>query len=60
MKVNAGHGLNLQNLPTLLEVVPYLNEVSIGHALISEALFMGLPKTVKSFLEVMSIHEDIN
>ena len=42
------------------EVIPYLNEVSIGHALISEALFMGLPKTVKSFLEVMSIHEDIH
>ena len=60
MKVNAGHGLNLQNLPKLLEVVPYLNEVSIGHALISEALFMGLPQTVKSFLEVMSTHKDIN
>jgi pyridoxine 5-phosphate synthase len=60
MKVNAGHGLNLQNLPTLLEVVPFLNEISIGHALISEALFLGLPKTVKSFLEVMSIHEDVN
>lgn len=60
MKVNAGHGLNLQNLPTLLEVVPFLNEVSIGHALISEALFLGLSKTVRSFLEVMSIHEDVS
>jgi pyridoxine 5-phosphate synthase len=60
MKVNAGHGLNLQNLPTFLEVVPYLNEVSIGHALISDALFMGLSKSVKSYIEVMSIHEDID
>lgn len=59
MKVNAGHGLNLQNLPTLLEVVPFLNEISIGHALISQAIYWGLPKTVKAFLEVMSIHEDV-
>ena len=60
MKANAGHGLNLQNLPTLLDFIPFLNEISIGHALISEALFVGLPKIVKSFLEVMSIHEDVN
>ncbi len=59
MKVNAGHGLNLQNLPTLLEVVPFLNEISIGHALISQAVFWGLPKTIKAYLEVMSIHEDV-
>jgi pyridoxine 5-phosphate synthase len=59
MKVNAGHGLNLQNLPTLLEVVPFLNEISIGHALVSQALFWGLPKTVKSYLEIMSLHKDV-
>jgi len=59
MKVNAGHGLNLQNLPTLLEVVPFLNEISIGHALVSQAVFDGLSNTVKSFLDVMSIHEDV-
>lgn len=59
MKVNAGHGLNLLNLPTLLEVVPYLNEVSIGHALIGQAVFWGLPKTVKSYIEILSLHDDL-
>ncbi len=59
MKVNAGHGLNLENLPVFLDVVPHLNEVSIGHALISKSLFLGLPKTVKAYLEIMSIYEDV-
>lgn len=59
MKVNAGHGLNLDNLPVFLDVVPHLNEVSIGHALISKSLFWGLPKTVKAYLEIMSIYEDV-
>lgn len=59
MKVNAGHGLNLDNLPVFLDVVPHLNEVSIGHALISKSLFLGLPKTVKAYLEIMSIYEDV-
>lgn len=53
MKVNAGHGLNLDNLPDLLETVPHLNEVSIGHALISKAIYWGLEKTVKSYIEIM-------
>lgn len=53
MKVNAGHGLNLENLPDLLETVPHLNEVSIGHALISKSIFWGLEKTVKAYLEII-------
>lgn len=53
MKVNAGHGLNLNNLPLLLKEVPHLNEVSIGHALISEALFKGLEQTVKEYISLM-------
>lgn len=53
IKVNAGHGLNLDNLPLLLETVPHLNEVSIGHALISKSLFLGLEKTVKAYLEII-------
>ena len=53
MKVNAGHGLNLDNLPDLLETVPYLNDVSIGHALISKAVYWGLGKTVEAYLEIM-------
>lgn len=59
MKVNAGHGLNLENLPILLEAVPNLNDISIGHALISKAVFWGLPKTIQAYLEIMSIYEDI-
>lgn len=53
MKANAGHGLNLDNLPELLETVPNLNEVSIGHALISKSLFWGMGKTVKAYLEII-------
>lgn len=53
MKVNAGHGLNLDNLQPLVETVPYLNDISIGHALVSTSLFRGLDETVKAFLEIM-------
>jgi pyridoxine 5-phosphate synthase len=54
--VNAGHGLNRDNLPAFLDAVPHLNDVSIGHALISDALFMGLEQTVKSYLSIMTQH----
>lgn len=54
MKVNAGHGLNLDNLHPLVETVPYLNDISIGHALISSALFYGLNETVNKFLKIMN------
>lgn len=53
MKVNAGHGLNLNNLGALVETVPHLNDISIGHALISSALFDGLENTVQQFLDIM-------
>lgn len=56
MKVNAGHGLNLDNLEDLVSTVPYLNDLSIGHALISTSLFQGLHKTVETFLEIMDRH----
>ncbi|MBI1914211.1 MAG: pyridoxine 5'-phosphate synthase [Planctomycetes bacterium] len=48
--VNAGHDLNLDNLPTLLAAIPFLDEVSIGHALIGDALEFGLPETVRKYL----------
>jgi pyridoxine 5-phosphate synthase len=50
MQVNAGHDLDLRNLKHFAENVPYLAEVSIGHALISDALYRGLEETVKSYL----------
>lgn len=53
MKVNAGHGLNLDNLPDLLETITVLNEVSIGHALISKSIFWGLDRTVKAYIEII-------
>ncbi|MDZ7773207.1 MAG: pyridoxine 5'-phosphate synthase [Balneolaceae bacterium] len=54
MKVNAGHGLNLDNLEAMVTRVPHLHDVSIGHALVSSALFMGLDRTVRAFLEIMN------
>lgn len=51
--VNAGHDLNLQNLRYFFESLPYLNEVSIGHAIISDALYMGIEATVKAYRECL-------
>ncbi|HSP12097.1 MAG TPA: pyridoxine 5'-phosphate synthase [Salegentibacter sp.] len=51
--VNAGHDLSLDNLRYFKEEVPFLDEVSIGHALISEALYLGLEITVKKYLELL-------
>jgi pyridoxine 5-phosphate synthase len=50
--VNAGHDLDLQNLP-LFRSLPHLAEVSIGHALISRALFVGLDRVVREYLAVL-------
>jgi len=47
--VNAGHDLNLENLRFFKENVPYLDEVSIGHALICDALYLGLEETVRRY-----------
>ena len=49
--VNAGHDLNLENLTTFLKAVPGVREVSIGHALISDALEFGYSSTVKAYLD---------
>jgi pyridoxine 5-phosphate synthase len=50
LAINAGHDLNLHNLAPLLEKIPLIAEVSIGHALIADALEFGLPETVKKYL----------
>ena len=49
--VNAGHDLDLQNLPTFLQL-PHIEEVSIGHALIARALFVGLSTVVREYLAI--------
>lgn len=49
LKINAGHDLNLQNLKFFNERIPFLKEVSIGHALIADALYIGLEKTISLY-----------
>ncbi len=51
--VNAGHDLDLRNL-VLFRTLPHLDEVSIGHALISHALYVGLDRAVRDYLAVLS------
>jgi pyridoxine 5-phosphate synthase len=52
LKVNAGHGLNYVNLPALF-AVPHLEELNIGHSLVSRAVFAGMESAVKEMLAVM-------
>jgi pyridoxine 5-phosphate synthase len=52
--LNAGHDLNLQNLGKFCSAVPGILEVSIGHALIADALKMGLENTVTAYLKVLA------
>ncbi len=53
LKVNAGHGLNFSNIQPLLDNVPHLNDISIGHALIADALFNGLENTVRRMADLI-------
>jgi pyridoxine 5-phosphate synthase len=48
--VNAGHDLSLENLGFFIERIPWTAEVSIGHAIICDALYMGLEETIKAYL----------
>ena len=52
--VNAGHDLDLDNL-VMFRKLPHLDEVSIGHALVSHALFVGLSQSVREYLEVLAV-----
>jgi pyridoxine 5-phosphate synthase len=54
LAVNAGHDLNQANLGAIRQAIPGLAEVSIGHALISEALYDGLAPTVKRYLDILA------
>ena len=53
--VNGGHDLNLENLHYFAEHIPHLAEVSIGHALISDALYLGLENTIQLYLKQLKI-----
>lgn len=54
LQINAGHDLSQINLGTLKSAIPDLAEVSIGHALIGEALYAGLDATVKAYLRILA------
>lgn len=49
LELNAGHDLSLDNLRFFSEAIPFLSEVSIGHALISDALYLGLEETIRRY-----------
>ena len=51
--LNAGHDLSLQNLSYYHTLIPWTNEVSIGHALICDALYMGLHETIRQYLKCL-------
>lgn len=53
--LNAGHDLNLDNLEFFIRSIPWTDEVSIGHAIISDALYMGLEQTIKAYLSKVKI-----
>src|SRR5436190_24139133 len=53
LEVNAGHGLNCENLPALFRV-PHLVELNIGHSIISRAVFIGLHAAVTEMLQIMA------
>ena len=50
--LNAGHDLSLVNLGYYLQQIPFTDEVSIGHALICDALYLGLKETIKQYKEL--------
>jgi pyridoxine 5-phosphate synthase len=51
--LNAGHDLNQSNLRTLLDAIPGIQEVSIGHALVCEALLVGVETTIRHYLRIL-------
>jgi pyridoxine 5-phosphate synthase len=53
--LNAGHDLNLRNLNAFIAAFPWVDEVSIGHALIADALYLGIKETIKQYNNALSI-----
>ena len=49
--LNAGHDLSLENLDYLCQQIPWIDEVSIGHALVCDALYLGLEETIRQYLK---------
>lgn len=55
LSINAGHDLSLENLKFFIENIPFIKEVSIGHALIGDALYFGLEKTIAMYKEQITL-----
>lgn len=53
--LNAGHDLSLENLEYFIRRIPWTDEVSIGHAIISDAIYLGLEKTIQAYLSKIKI-----
>ena len=49
--VNAGHDLNLENINFFVKELPFLDEVSIGHAIICESLYLGIENVINMYLQ---------
>ena len=54
LRINAGHDLNLNNLTFFKNQVKHLSEVSIGHAIVSDALYIGIEKAIQAYKECLS------
>ena len=52
--LNAGHDLDLKNLPFLIKHIPWIDEVSIGHALIADAIYLGLENTIQLYKRALA------
>ena len=55
--LNMGHDLNAENLRPLIKAYPWVAEVSIGHAIISDALYLGIQETIKRYRELLILNE---
>ena len=55
LRVNAGHGLNYENLPSMFQV-PHLIELNIGHSIVSRSIFTGLDSAVRDMLNLMAAY----
>lgn len=55
LEVNAGHDLNLENISFFAKSIPYLKEVSIGHALISESIYLGIQNVINMYLRKLKL-----
>ena len=53
LEINAGHDLSLENLEFFANQIPSLSEVSIGHALISDSLYLGLENTIQMYKRLL-------